>query len=564
MSELRRQPLIRVDDPGRPTAAAGRLLVRRRRPSGQGRPASRLFGRSGRIWAGLVAVSILSLLLASTDLLRPGESVDRAVTDALTGPGTEWADSAARAAEVLGSVSGYRALWVPTVLALIWFARWRHLVVYLTTLSVVAVVAQALFGDASLPRAVRSTLTGSTQGYVVPTWPVTVFSAVATATVYVLLPGGRLRRLAFTGVAGLVLALSLARVHLGLDYLSGDLASALVGSGVVALAVALFAPEADFPVVYWRQNRAHLRLDDQRRARIADAVAEQLGVLLTEVKPYRLAGSAGSTPCRLGVAGGPAPFLFGKLYAATHVRSDRWYKFLRLLLYGRLEDEGPFASVRRLVEHEDYMLRLFRDQGLRVPRPYGVVEVEPGREYLLVTELVPDAEEVLAAEVDDAVVDDALRQVRLMWDAGVAHRDIKPSNVLLQGRRIYLIDLAFGELRPSSWREAVDLANMMLTLALRAGTARVYDRAVRIFDPHEVAEAFAASGSVTIPRQLRRLMAAGGSDLVAGFRALAPHHPPIAIQRWSVRRVRLALLTVAIVAAAFVLLVANLRAGQLL
>ena len=32
------------------------------------------------------------------------------------------------------------------------------------------------------------------------------------------------------------------------------------------------------------------------------------------------------------------------------------------------------------------------------------------------------------------------------------------------------IDLAFGELRPSTWRQAVDLGNMMLTLGLRVGS----------------------------------------------------------------------------------------------
>lgn len=255
------------------------------------------------------------------------------------------------------------------------------------------------------------------------------------------------------------------------------------GDASTTTAVTLLAPETDFPVVYHRQNRAHLRLDEPRRQRIADAVGEQLGLVVTEIAPYRLAGSAGSTPCRLQVADGPAPYLFGKLYATSHVRSDRWYKFVRLLRYGRLEDEGPFASVRRLVEHEDYMLRLFRDQGLRVPCPYGVVEVVPGQEYLLVTELVPDAQEVLDAEVDDEVIDDALGQVRRMWDAGVAHRDVKPSNILVQGRRVHLIDLAFGQLRPSPWREAIDLANMMLTLALHAGAQQVYDRAVRVFDP---------------------------------------------------------------------------------
>ena len=69
---------------------------------------------------------------------------------------------------------------------------------------------------------------------------------------------------------------------------------------------------------------------------------------------------------------------------------------------------------------------------------------------------------------------------------------------------------------------------------------------------------------MTIPRQLHQLIAESDSDLVARFRSLAPRHPPIAIQRWSVRRVRLAVFTVAAVIGALVLLVVNLRAGQLI
>ena len=167
-----------------------------------------------------------------------------------------------------------------------------------------------------------------------------------------------------------------------------------------------------------------------------------------------------------------------------------------------------------------------------------MVEVVPGREYLLVTQLVPNAQELLDAEVDDRLIDDALGQVRRMWVAGVAHRDVKPSNTLVRDGRVYLIDLAFGELRPSTWRQAVDLGNMMLTLGLRVGSPGVRPGCPDLRSAR-------GRGSLRRlrlghhPRQLHRPLDLFGTDLLAEFRTLAPHHPPIAIQRWSMRRVRL-------------------------
>jgi hypothetical protein len=101
---------------------------------------------------------------------------------------------------------------------------------------------------------------------------------------------------------------------------------------------------------------------------------------------------------------------------------------------------------------------------------------------------------------------------------------------------VYLIDVAFATVRPTPWRQAVDLANMMLTLALASTAEAVYARAVRIFAAEDVAEAFAASRSITVPTQLRTRLRADGRDLVGTFRALAPDRRPVAIQLWTLRR----------------------------
>ena len=206
----------------------------------------------------------------------------------------------------------------------------------------------------------------------------------------------------------------------------------------------------------------------------------------------------------------------------NHVRADRWYKLGRTILYGRLEDEAPFQTVRRLVQYEDYALRVMRDAGIPTAAPLGIVELTPEREYMLVTEFFDGAVEIGEAEVDDQIIDEGLALVRRLWDAGLAHRDIKPANLMVKDGHLVVIDVAFAQVRPSPWREAVDLANMMLVLAVRTDAERVYQRALAYFTPDEIAEAFAAARGIASPTQLRIGDEARRSRPLAQFRALAP------------------------------------------
>jgi hypothetical protein len=366
-------------------------------------------------------------------------------------------------------------------------------------------------------------------------------SVTLAAMAYALVPTGRRRRITLAVAGVLVAAFALARLYLGVDHPSDVFVSAMFALGVTVVLFRWFAPEASFPVVWKRGVTAHLDVSGPRGEAIRRAVYEQLGMQVLEIKPFGLEGSGGSTPLRLKVAGDPDQYVFAKLYSQTHLRSDRWYKVGRTILYGSLEDEVRFTSVRRLVEYEDYIQRLMRDAGVPGAEPFGIVEITPEREYLMVSAFLEDSEELTHAEIDDEVIDRALRVIRNMWDAGLAHRDIKPANVMLNKGEVVLIDVAFGTVRPSPWRQAVDLANMMVILGLRVGAPRVYQRALLQFAPQDISEAFAATRSVTLPSQSRSSLALfkkeQGIDLVEEFRRLAPPAEPISIQRWSPRRI---------------------------
>jgi hypothetical protein len=224
-----------------------------------------------------------------------------------------------------------------------------------------------------------------------PSVPMAFLTGILITGLYTLVPAGRLRERGKLVVAGLLGVTVLSRFYLAQEGPLDVLFAVVVGVAIPLAAFRLFVPNEAFPVSYRRGRTAHLDVTGARHDAIAQALAEQLGVIPVAIKPFNLAGSGGSTPLRITVKGDPESYLFAKLYSATHLRSDRWYKLGRTVLYGQLEDEKSFNTVRRLVQYEDYLLRLMRDAGLPVPPPSGVVEIIPEREYLLVTEFLDGA-----------------------------------------------------------------------------------------------------------------------------------------------------------------------------
>jgi membrane-associated phospholipid phosphatase/tRNA A-37 threonylcarbamoyl transferase component Bud32 len=445
-------------------------------------------------------------------------------------------------------------IWVLTV-GLIVLRRWRHLLIYLVVSQVAQLVHARLYDLTTQPRPFGVTLRGSWGGWSMPSIHMLSLAGLSVIALYTLVPGGQLRNRLKWVVAIMVALVGLARLHLGVDSPSAILVGVLVGVSFPLTAFRVFAPSEVFPVTYRRGRSAHLDVGGARGEAIRKAVEDQLGLIVSEIRPVGLSESAGSTPLRLRVEGASSEYLFGKLYSRTHLRSDRWYKLGRELLYGRLEDEKPFNTVRRLVQQEDYALRVVHEAGAPGAKSYGFVELTPEREYMLVTEFLDDAVELGAADVDEVLIDEALHLIRILWEAGLAHRDIKPANLMVRDGRILLIDVAFAELRPTPWRQAVDLANMMLCLALRSNAQQVYDRALRQFTIEEVSEAFAAARGLALPSQLRRALRAEGRDVHGQFLRLLPEVPrPIRVQRWTFRRL-LAALVMAIV---LILLALNL------
>jgi membrane-associated phospholipid phosphatase len=527
---------------GLPTDTPAQRARRRRRPTGAPPPLPHPLAISTTAWLLFTVVILASAFLISerTPWLRLGDQASTWFLLLLADVRTPWLTDAADAIKALGSGWGVTVIGLSVVVLTMIFRRWRHLLVFVGSFFFMEITGQWIYSGLSRPRPYGVPIISSWGGYSAPSPPVATLTIFLMGAVYCLVVPGRPRTYAKIVVAVVIALFCLARLYLAVDHPDDVLFGVALGVAIPVTAFRFFTPNEVFPVVYRRGKTAHVDVSGRRGDAIRQAVRDQLGLAVLEIKPVGLESSAGSTPLRLRVEGGPDEYLFAKLYTKGHVRADRWYKLWRSILYGSLEDESPFKTVLRLVTYEDYALRLLQDIGARTARPYGVVEITPEREYMLVTEFFAGAAEIGEADIDDDVIDQGLLLIRKLWDAGIAHRDIKPGNLMVRSGELLLIDVAFVQVRPSPWRQAVDLGNMMLVLAVRTDPERVYRLAQRYFTTDELAEAFAATRGVASPTQLRAFMKRDPRDLLAAFRALAPPSKPIVLQRWSIRRVSLA------------------------
>jgi len=530
---------------------------RRRRPSGEPPPLPHELNWAAYSW--LIAFVFFSLLWVWIFLSdRPAIEItewDLVVMRPIVDLRTDWLDP------MMQWITAFATHWLnpliawPALIAALWFRRIRHALLLVATLSLVNGTVNLVAARILRPRPLGFEIIGDWEGFAQPSRTIANLAAVAVGATLTLVPLAH-RRLANAATAAVLMVVSFAMLYSAVLHPTDIVAGATVG---IAFALVLFralAPESVFPITYDGRKTAHLDVDGARGEAIRLGLARQLDIDAVDVHPVGLEGSAASTPLRIETADGE--LYFGKLYARTHLRSDRSYKLWRTLVYGRLEDEQHFTSVRRLVQHEHYMLHVMSDNGVPVCEPVGIVEITPDREYLVVTEFLKGGVEIGDVEVDDELIDQGLAVIETLWTAGLAHRDIKPANLMVQDGRLRVIDAGFGQMRPSPWRQAVDLANMMLVLALGSSPEQVYERARLRFSEDELAEAFAASKGVTLPSALRRSLHQDGREVLAQFREMAPERPPVSIQRWSLRRVGLTLWVALIAVAIVSMFVSNL------
>ena len=346
---------------------------------------------------------------------------------------------------------------------------------------------------------------------------------------YMLVVPGRSRWYAKLAIVAFLAGVSLDRIYLGTNHPTDLVFAVILGVAIPVTLFRAFTPTDIFPVAYGHRGKsAHLDVSGRRGEAIKQAMLEQLGFTILEMKLVGLEGSGGSTPLKLRVSDehGVERSVFAKLYAKNHVRADRWYKFGRVMLYGRLEDETPFKTVRRFVEYEDYTLRLLGEYGFPTPSPWA-------------------SWRSLRKANTSSRWSSSKGQKRTVTPTSTRRSSTRGSRSSADvGRGLGTSRYQTGQPDGARWSPPVDRcllrAGPAVTVAAsrrprehdagaRAplGYADVYEKALAYFSPEELSEAFAATRGVASPTQLRNFMKRDGRDLLEQFRSFVPERRPV-------------------------------------
>jgi len=251
------------------TPPGSRRGRRRRRPTGEPPPLPRHLESTGVGWmvaaVGLIALTLLVFMAGRYGRGMSVAVVDNWVVQRLAALRTPGLTSFVRGLSgLIGSLWTVKVLAWTTLIVLVVYKRYRHMIVAIISVQATSLVAIALSAAVRRPRPFGVEIEGVWAGWSMPSRPVTYLSAVSVAMLYSLVPKGRWRQLGKWVATALVALLALARMYLGVDAPVDVLVGAAIGVTIPLLAFRWFTPNEVFPITYRRGRAAHLDVGGAR------------------------------------------------------------------------------------------------------------------------------------------------------------------------------------------------------------------------------------------------------------------------------------------------------------
>ncbi|MFE7588040.1 lysylphosphatidylglycerol synthase domain-containing protein [Kitasatospora sp. NPDC057512] len=205
--------------------------------------------------------------------------------------------------------------------------------------------------------------------------------------------------------------------------------------------------------------------------------------------------------------------------AVTAAAVQRAWRRLRLRT---APDPRVLRSPRTGLEHEALVVYAALAAGVRTRRIAATAGLGQDTALIAYERLAGRTLDELAdEEITDELLTDAWRQLALLQRREIAHRALVPSSLLIDDSgAVHLVDFADGDIAATELVLHCDLAQLLTTLALRAGAARSVRTATAVLGPDPVGAALPLLQPIALAHTTRRALKQHAKR--AGARAAEP------------------------------------------
>jgi len=230
------------------------------------------------------------------------------------------------------------------------------------------------------------------------------------------------------------------------------------------------------------------------------------GLPVTGVEPTGVEAK-GSRPFVAAAADG-AP-LFIKVLGSDQRDADLLYRAWRFIRLREVGDARPAASLIQAVEHQALAAVMAERAGVAVPAVRQVIKTADGSALLAMDRVDGSSlDQIPVRRLSDTMLRTLWEQVDGLHRARIAHRSLRPANIVADGTgRPWVVDFSFSELGATSRQMALDVAELLASLAAIIGAGRAVAGAAAVIGPDRVAAAVPLLQPLALSAGTRRAIA---------------------------------------------------------
>ena len=229
------------------------------------------------------------------------------------------------------------------------------------------------------------------------------------------------------------------------------------------------------------------------------------GLPVTSVEPAGVEAK-GSRPF---IAAGDGKPLFIKVLGSDQRDADLLYRAYRFIRLREVGDARPAASLIQAVEHQALVAVMAERAGVAVPAVRQVIKTGDGSALLVMDRVDGSSLDLIPVQrLSDTMLRKLWEQVDGLHRARIAHRSLRAANIVADGTgRPWVVDFSFSELGATPRQMALDVAELLASLAVIAGADRAVAAAAAVIGPDGVAAAVPLLQPLALSAGTRRAVA---------------------------------------------------------